>query len=138
MPDLLTPKERLALLPPLGEAGWGAEPETDSLRKVWRFRSFSEAWGFMSRVALLAERANHHPDWRNSYNVVDLRLTTHAAGGLTALDTDLARRIDRVAGAAEVVRDLGVPVLCLCEEKAGGRRVSPQTPLQAFRDGEEA
>ncbi len=111
----------------MGEAGWTADPATDALRKVWKFRSFSEAWGFMSRVALLAEKANHHPDWTNRYNVVDLRLTTHAAGGLTALDTDLARRIDRVAGEAEVVRDLGEPVLCLCEEKGRGD-ASPRTP----------
>lgn len=120
MPDRLTLEERLTLLPSLGEAGWGADPETDSLRKAWRFRSFSEAWAFMSRVALLAEKANHHPDWRNSYNVVDVALTTHSAGGLTALDTDLARRIDRVAGSAEVQRDLGEPVLCLCEERSRG------------------
>lgn len=125
MADLLTPEERQALLPPLGEAGWGADPVTDSLRKVWRFRSFSEAWAFMSRVALLAEKANHHPDWTNRYNVVDLRLTTHDAHGLTRLDTDLAARIDRVAGTAEVVRDVGEPVACLCEEKARGSRGSP-------------
>ena len=120
MAERLTPEERLALLPPLGEAGWGAEPETDSLRKVWRFRSFSEAWGFMARVALLAEKADHHPDWTNRFNIVDLRLTTHAAGGLTRLDTELAVRIDRVAGAADVVRDLSAPVLCLCKEKGWG------------------
>lgn len=114
---LLTPDERASLLPPLGEAGWGADPERDALRKVWHFRSFSEAWGFMNRVALLAEKANHHPDWTNSYNVVDLRLTTHASGGLTRLDTDLAGRIDRVAGDAQVQRDLSEPVMCLCATK---------------------
>lgn len=118
---------RQALLPSLGEAGWGVDPDTDSLRKVWKFRSFSEAWAFMSRVALLAEKADHHPDWRNSYNVVDLRLTTHSAGGLTTLDTDLARRIDRVAGSAEVQRGLDEPVLCLCEEKSRGP-AGPRTP----------
>lgn len=115
MADLLTPEERQALLPALGEAGWGADPATDSLRKVWHFRSFSEAWAFMSRVALLAEKANHHPDWTNRYNVVDLRLTTHAAGGLTRLDTDLARRIDKVAGDARIQADLAEPIACLCE-----------------------
>lgn len=115
MADLLTPEERDALLPPLGEAGWGADPETDSLRKIWRFRSFSEAWAFLSRVALLSERRAHHPDWRNRYNVVDLRLTTHAAGGLTQLDTDMAPLIDRLAGDAEVQRDQAEPIRCLCE-----------------------
>ena len=54
MAERLTQAERDALLPPLGEAGWGADPETDSIRKIWKFRSFSEAWGFMARVALLA------------------------------------------------------------------------------------
>ncbi|MBP1806064.1 4a-hydroxytetrahydrobiopterin dehydratase [Rubellimicrobium aerolatum] len=121
MPDLLTEAERQELLPPLGVAGWGADPTTDSLRKIWKFRSFSEAWGFLSRVALLAETRNHHPDWRNAYNVVDLRLTTHSAGGLTRLDTEMAAAIDRLAGAAEVQRDQTAEIRCLCELRHGGR-----------------
>jgi 4a-hydroxytetrahydrobiopterin dehydratase len=115
MAERLTEEERQALLPPLGEAGWGADPATDSLRKIWKFRSFSGAWAFMARVALLAEKRNHHPDWRNSYNVVDLRLTTHAAGGLTRLDTDMAVTIDKYAGAAEVQRDQTEEIRCLCQ-----------------------
>jgi 4a-hydroxytetrahydrobiopterin dehydratase len=115
--ELLTKVERDDLLPPLGDAGWGADPETDSIRKVWKFKSFGQAWAFMSRVALMAEKADHHPDWTNRFNVVDIRLTTHAAGGLTRLDTDLAGRIDRVAGTAEVVRDHSQPIRCLCEER---------------------
>ncbi len=115
MPERLTEDERLALLPPLGEAGWGAEAETDSLRKIWKFRSFSQAWAFMSRVALLAEKRNHHPDWRNVYNVVDLRLTTHDAGGLTRLDTEMAAAIDKYAGDAEVQRDQAQEIQCLCQ-----------------------
>jgi 4a-hydroxytetrahydrobiopterin dehydratase len=121
MPERLSEEERQTLLPPLGEAGWGAEPETDSLRKIWKFRNFSEAWAFMARVALLAEKRNHHPDWRNVYNVVDLRLTTHDAGGLTRLDTDMAAAIDRYAGTAEVQRDQTEPVLCLCQVLGAGR-----------------
>lgn len=116
MPDRLSQEQRDALLPPLGEAGWGADPETDAIRKIWKFRSFSEAWAFMSRVALLAEKRNHHPDWRNVFNVVDLRLTTHDAGGLTTLDTDMARVIDRYAGEAEVQRDQAEEIKCLCED----------------------
>lgn len=115
MAERLTEEERQALLPPLGEAGWGAEPETDSLRKIWKFRNFSEAWAFMARVALLAEKRNHHPDWRNVYNVVDLRLTTHDAGGLTKLDTDMAVVIDKYAGTAEVQRDQAQEIQCLCQ-----------------------
>ena len=114
MAERLTQGEREALLPPLGEAGWGADPKTDSIRKIWKFRSFSEAWAFMARVALLAEKRNHHPDWRNVYNVVDLRLTTHAAGGLSRLDTDMAPVIDRYAGEAEVQRDQAEEIQCLC------------------------
>ena len=115
MADRLTEEERQAILPALGAAGWGAEPETDSLRKIWKFRSFSEAWAFMSRVALLAEKRNHHPDWRNVYNVVDLRLTTHDAGGLTKLDTDMAVVLDKYAGTAEVQKDQTQEIECLCK-----------------------
>ena len=125
MADRLTEEERQAILPALGAAGWGAEPETDSLRKIWKFRSFSEAWAFMSRVALLAEKRNHHPDWRNVYNVVDLRLTTHDAGGLTRLDTDMAAVIDRYAGAAEVQRDQAEEIQCLCQVQRPGQSNGP-------------
>ncbi len=121
MPERLSEDERRALLPALGEAGWGAEPETDSLRKIWKFKSFSQAWAFMSRVALLAEKRNHHPDWRNVYNVVDLRLTTHEAGGLTRLDTDMAVAIDKYAGSAEVQRDQAQEIQCLCQDWHAGK-----------------
>ena len=121
MAERLSEEERRALLPPLGEAGWGADPETDAIRKIWKFRNFSEAWAFMSRVALLAEKRNHHPDWRNVFNVVDLRLTTHDAGGLTKLDTDMAVAIDRYAGSAEVQRDQAQEIGCLCQEGHEGK-----------------
>lgn len=115
MTTLLTPAEREAELPAFGSSGWGGVPERDALRKIWKFRSFSEAWGFMSRAALAAEKLDHHPEWTNVYNVVDVTLTTHAAGGLTRLDLDLARRLDRLAGAAaEIQRDHSEPVECLC------------------------
>ena len=119
MPERLTPEERDAILPALGEAGWGADPDQDAIRKIWKFRSFSQAWAFMSRVALLAEKRSHHPDWRNVYNVVDLRLTTHDAGGLTKLDTDMAVVIDKYAGDAEVQRDQAQEIRCLCQEWHG-------------------
>ncbi|MBL8860848.1 MAG: 4a-hydroxytetrahydrobiopterin dehydratase [Planctomycetes bacterium] len=66
------------------------------LRREWRFADFSAAFGFMARVALLAERADHHPDWSNGYGRVTIELVTHAAGGLTAHDFDLAEAIDRL------------------------------------------
>ena len=115
MAEKLTPAEREDQLPALGETGWGAVPERDALRKIWKFRNFSEAWGFMSRAALAAEKMNHHPEWTNVYNTVDVTLTTHDAHGLTALDLKLARLMDRYAGDAEVQRDHSEPVTCLCE-----------------------
>ncbi len=114
----LSPEDRSALLPALGETGWAAVPGRDAIRKVWKFRSFSQAWGFMSRAALSAEKLNHHPEWRNVYNIVDVTLTTHDCNGLSALDIDLARAMDLIAPEAEVVRDHGEPISCLCEERA--------------------
>lgn len=117
----LTEAERAAELPALGEAGWGAVPERDAIRKIWKFRSFSEAWGFMSRAALAAEKLDHHPEWSNVYNVVDVTLTTHSCDGLSDLDLRLARRMDKLAGAeAEVQRDHSEPVECLCKVEHGG------------------
>lgn len=121
MAALLSTDERTALMP-LGETGWAAVPGRDAIRKVWKFRNFSEAWGFMTRAALKAEALNHHPEWRNVYNVVDVTLSTHDCGGLSALDLDLARAMDRLAGAAEVQRDHGDPILSLCEERRAGRK----------------
>lgn len=121
MPYTLSETERAELLPALGETGWGAIPERDALRKIWKFGSFSEAWGFMSRVALLAEKLDHHPEWTNVYNVVDVTLTTHACDGLSRLDLDLARRMDKLAGGtAEVQRDHSEPVVCLCKRQHSG------------------
>jgi 4a-hydroxytetrahydrobiopterin dehydratase len=116
----LTPAEREAALPALAETGWAAVPGRDAIRKLWKFRSFSEAWGFMSRAALSAEKLNHHPEWRNVYNVVDVTLTTHDCAGLSALDITLAQAMDRIAGPAEVQRDHGAPILSLCQQRAGG------------------
>ena len=62
--------------------------------RSFRFASFDAAWGFMSRVALLAAAADHHPDWRSSWNLVEIRLTSHDAKALTARDVALARRIN--------------------------------------------
>lgn len=122
MVERLSPEDRNRLLPPLGASGWGGVPERDAIRKIWKFKSFSEAWGFMSRAALAAEKMNHHPEWTNIYNVVDVTLTTHAADGLSELDLKLAGRMDKLAGEAEVQRDHSEPVTCLCEphHRTGG------------------
>jgi 4a-hydroxytetrahydrobiopterin dehydratase len=118
MATLLSPSDRATLLPPLGETGWATVPGRDAIRKVLKFRTFSEAWGFMTRAALMAEKLNHHPEWRNVYNIVDITLTTHDCHGLSRLDIDLAQAMDRIAGPAEVQRTHGEPVPSLCEERA--------------------
>ncbi|MEM8848596.1 MAG: 4a-hydroxytetrahydrobiopterin dehydratase [Pseudomonadota bacterium] len=68
--------------------------ENGALTRQFKFKDFSEAWAFMTRVALIAETMDHHPEWSNVYNKVDIRLTTHDAGGLTDLDREMAKRID--------------------------------------------
>ena len=118
MATLLTQTERLAALPALGETGWGAVPDRDAIRKLWKFKSFIEAWGFMSRAALIAEKLNHHPEWSNVYNVVDVTLTTHDCQGLSDLDLDLAKRLDTLAPEALIQRDHSQPITCLCQERA--------------------
>ncbi len=75
----------------------------------------------MSRAALTAEKLNHHPEWTNRFNVVDVTLITHDCDGLSRLDIDLARAMDRFAGSAEVRREHGEPVSCLCETR-GSRK----------------
>jgi 4a-hydroxytetrahydrobiopterin dehydratase len=70
---------------------------SDGLEREWRFNSFVEAFGFMTQVALLAESANHHPEWSNVYNRVTIRLTTHDLGGLSSRDAELAQAIDALS-----------------------------------------
>jgi 4a-hydroxytetrahydrobiopterin dehydratase len=74
--------------------GWAMAPGRDALVRRWTFADFSQAWGFMSRVALLAEKHDHHPEWSNAWNRVEIVLSTHDAGGLSARDVALARAID--------------------------------------------
>jgi len=83
-----------------GLPGWSLADDGKSISRSFRFRDFGEAFAFMTRVALAAEKLDHHPDWTNVYNAVDIRLNTHDAGGLTELDFKLARTIDRIAGAS--------------------------------------
>jgi 4a-hydroxytetrahydrobiopterin dehydratase len=90
----LSPEEREAALGELG--GWTWHGERDGIARSFRFKTFSEAFAFMTRVALLAEKADHHPEWTNVWNRVDIFLTTHDAGGLTRRDVDLAKSIDAI------------------------------------------
>jgi len=92
----LTDDERVAALTELPD--WRLADDSSGISRSFKFRDFVEAFGFMSRVALLAERADHHPEWSNVYNRVEIRLTTHDAGGLSARDAALAREIDALSG----------------------------------------
>ncbi len=78
-------------------ADWTLVPHRDAIQRSFKFADFNAAWGFMSRVALLAEQHGHHPEWFNVYDRVDITLSTHDAGGLSDLDLTLAAAIDRVA-----------------------------------------
>ncbi|HEX9768335.1 MAG TPA: 4a-hydroxytetrahydrobiopterin dehydratase [Kiloniellales bacterium] len=95
MVDRLSAEARREALAEL--SGWGQVEGRDAIEKSFKFKSFSEAWGFMSRVALAAEKLNHHPEWSNVYNRVDILLSTHDCGGLSELDIKLAKRIDAFA-----------------------------------------
>ena len=90
MAALLNPQERESLGTTLPR--W--QVEGDRLRRQWQFRDFSEAFAFMTRVALLAEAKQHHPNWSNVYNLVTIELTTHDLKGLSDLDAELAQAID--------------------------------------------
>ena len=79
--------------------GWEPANGRDAAEKTFQFADFNAAFGFMARVAMAAEKADHHPEWFNVYNRVDITLSTHDAGGLTAKDVALARFIDSAAGA---------------------------------------
>ena len=78
--------------------GWALAEDETSIRRTFTFRNFSEAFAFMTRVALAAEKMDHHPDWSNVYKTVEIALNTHDAGGLTRLDFELAGRINRIFG----------------------------------------
>jgi 4a-hydroxytetrahydrobiopterin dehydratase len=92
MAGTLTLAERDALAVTL--PNWTVTTGGDAVRRSFRFRDFSEAWAFMSRVALLAERHDHHPSWSNAANMVEIALSSRDAGGLTGKDVSLARAID--------------------------------------------
>jgi 4a-hydroxytetrahydrobiopterin dehydratase len=88
----LSPQERQAAL--AGLSGWSWDEGRSGIARRFEFGDFSEAFAFMTQVAMLAEKADHHPEWSNVWNRVDILLTTHSAGGLTAKDVDLAKSVD--------------------------------------------
>ena len=87
-----------ATLEPLQATGWALSDGGDAISKEFVFADFIEAFGWMSRAALVAEKMNHHPEWFNVYKTVRVTLTTHDLGGLSDLDVKLATRMDKLAG----------------------------------------
>jgi 4a-hydroxytetrahydrobiopterin dehydratase len=96
MAQKLTAQARQSALAKL--AGWSEVTGRDAITKTFTFKDFNEAFGFMARVALVAEKMDHHPEWSNVYKTVDVTLSTHDAGGLTELDVKLAEAMDKIAG----------------------------------------
>ncbi|MHC0051925.1 4a-hydroxytetrahydrobiopterin dehydratase [Actibacterium sp. D379-3] len=97
MSDKLTHEQRETALPPLLDAGWNMADGRDAIAKTFSFADFTAAFGWMTRVALWAEKWNHHPEWCNVYKTVEVTLCTHDAGGLTERDLKLARKMDELA-----------------------------------------
>jgi 4a-hydroxytetrahydrobiopterin dehydratase len=81
-----------------GLPGWTEMPGREAIARTFTFRDFNEAFGFMCRAALVAEKRDHHPEWRNVYKTVEVVLATHDAGGVTALDIELAAAMNAIAG----------------------------------------
>lgn len=96
MVEKLTAEARSAALRALPE--WQPVDGRDAICRRFKFKDFNAAWGFMCRVALQAEKLDHHPEWSNVYSGVDITLSTHDCGGLSERDIALARFIDSVAG----------------------------------------
>ena len=96
MVDRLSADGRAAALSELD--GWRQAADRDAIVRSFEFDDFNQAFGFMARVAIEAERVNHHPEWFNVYNRVEVTLTTHDCGGLSERDLALARFMNRVAG----------------------------------------
>ncbi|XP_062289706.1 pterin-4-alpha-carbinolamine dehydratase 2-like [Scomber scombrus] len=93
----LSPADRDQQVTELRAAGWMEVEDRDAIFKELHFKTFNQAFGFMSRVALQAEKMNHHPEWFNVYNKVQITLTTHDCGGLSKRDIKMAKFIDKIS-----------------------------------------
>jgi 4a-hydroxytetrahydrobiopterin dehydratase len=98
MPQKLSGDARKTALSKL--KGWSETPGRDAIAKKFVFKDFNEAFGFMTRVALMAEKLDHHPEWFNVYKTVEVTLSTHDAGGVTERDVELGAAMDRIAAAS--------------------------------------
>jgi len=97
MTEKLSDAQRDEMLTPLLQNGWEMVAGRDAIAKTYRFANFIEAFGWMTQAAIWAEKWNHHPEWSNVYKTVEVTLTTHDVGGLSALDVKLATRMDAIA-----------------------------------------
>jgi 4a-hydroxytetrahydrobiopterin dehydratase len=95
MAEKLTAEARMSAVK--GLSGWSEAAGRDAIERTFSFRDFNEAFGFMARAALVAEKSDHHPEWRNVYKTVEVTLSTHDAGGVTARDIELARAMNAIA-----------------------------------------
>eukprot|EP01031_Cornospumella_fuschlensis_P029007 gene29007-35012_t len=93
-PKLLNQAERDIFLPAIAQNGWKVQAKRDAIEKKYEFRDFKDAFAFMTQVAEHAERLQHHPEWFNVYNRVEVVLSTHDCGGLSSLDIDMANAMD--------------------------------------------
>ncbi|TNF21504.1 MAG: 4a-hydroxytetrahydrobiopterin dehydratase [Rhodobacteraceae bacterium] len=97
MSEKLSETGRKTMLAPLLEAGWTLDDKRDAICRTFEFENFIAAFGWMTKVAIYAEKWNHHPEWRNVYKTVEVVLTTHDVEGLSALDVKLARKMEQLA-----------------------------------------
>ncbi|WP_323766130.1 4a-hydroxytetrahydrobiopterin dehydratase [Marinovum sp.] len=97
MSEKLSDTGRKTMLAPLLDRGWTVDDTRDAICKTYQFEDFIDAFGWMTRVAIYAEKWNHHPEWSNVYKTVEVVLTTHDVGGLSSHDVKLARKMDQLA-----------------------------------------
>tara|TARA_R110002049_G_scaffold117332_3_gene270651 strand:+ start:45093 stop:45401 length:309 start_codon:yes stop_codon:yes gene_type:complete len=102
MTERLSNETRKTVLQPLFDTGWKLSDDRDAIHKSFKFHDFADAFGWMTRVAIWAEKWNHHPEWNNVYNRVNVTLITHDMDGLSTLDAKLARKMD---GLYETTKD---------------------------------
>jgi 4a-hydroxytetrahydrobiopterin dehydratase len=94
MTEKLSDETRNTVLDPLFDTGWEMVDGRDAIHKTYKFADFADAFGWMARAAIWSEKWDHHPEWFNVYNRVDVTLSTHDVGGLSSLDAKLARKMD--------------------------------------------
>lgn len=103
MPDLIAPGRLASRAADLLDNGWALAGDNRALTKTYNFKDFATAMTFINRVAFEAEKAEHHPEWRNVYGRVEVRLTTHDSGGISTMDLWMARRMESIAWASQAM-----------------------------------